>query len=177
MLEISVLYNRYAFLGCEFLTYVWYIIENNLYNDILSENPALLNIGNRIVLENSLNNTVETITIKGDEASLEEGIMALKKGAIVKELNIAYKEGNNEWTFTIKGESLAFSNFKLPETGRVETEEEIEGAVLEKIYLYEKGIKIINKIYYFFISQRISANWNTNIVPDMKKWIRSYNNY
>ncbi len=174
MIEVSVSYKKYGFLGCEFLTYIWYLIENNLYNTVFKDNPVILNIGNRIVLENSLNNSVESITIKGDDAGLEEGIIALKKGAVVKELNLVYRDGDNDWKFTIKGESLNFTNFKTPETGPVEKKEDMEGAVLEKIYLYEKGINLVSEIYYFFINQRISDNWASKIVPDIKKWISSY---
>jgi len=43
---------------------------------------------------------VETVTIKGDDAGLEEGLLALRKGAVVSEINLAYKSGEQEWSFT-----------------------------------------------------------------------------
>ena len=84
MLDVAVAYNRYQFLGEEFLTWLWYVIEKdqNLIKNFDNDFVAL-EIGNRIVFENRRKESGERITIKGDGASLEEGILTLKKGALV----------------------------------------------------------------------------------------------
>jgi len=174
MLDVAVSYNRFKFLGYEFLTWIWFIMENQ--KDILKKADkelVSLDIGNRIVLENNRNNTIETITIKGDEAGLEEGILSLKKGAVVTELNLIYKAGNHEWHFNIKGESLNISGLKTPETGKVEKKEDIEGAVLEKVFLCEKVLVLVSHLYKQFINLRVTNNWNKGVVPLMQKWIAS----
>jgi len=94
MLDVSVSYDRYKFLGYEFLTWLWFVMENQ--QDILKESDkelVSLDIGNCIVLENNKNDSTESITIKGDKAGLEEGILSLHKGAVVTELNLIYKAG------------------------------------------------------------------------------------
>lgn len=174
MLDVSVSYNRYKFIGYEFLTWLWYVIENDqdFLND--SENPgAQVEIGNRMVLQNHLTHTIETITIKGDDAGLEEGYMALQKGAVVTEINLAYKSEDLTWRFCLKGESLGISNLKTPDTAPIEKKEDIEGAILEKGYLYEKLFSFLDKTFNRFISLRISEAWNMNIVSNIQKWIRS----
>jgi len=174
MLDIAVSYSRYKYLGCEFLTWLWFIIEKDQAQlKALDKNFKALDIGNRIVLEKRITDTVENITIKGDDAGLEEGILALRKGALVTELNLVYKAGNNEWQFTIKGESISFINFKTPDTGVIETKEDIEGAVLEKVYLVEKILSLIDNLFKQFIKFRISNNWDSKNVPAIKKWIYS----
>ena len=75
MLDVAIAYNRYRFLGNEFLTWLWYTLEN--HSAQLSEIDAdlsALQIGNRMVVENRRNEGLETITIKGDDAGLEEGL-------------------------------------------------------------------------------------------------------
>lgn len=174
MLDIAVSYNRYKFLGYEFLTWLWFIMENQ--QDILKESDkelVSLDIGNRIVLENNKNDTTESVTIKGDKAGLEEGILSLQKGAVVTELNLVYKAGNNEWRFNIKGESLNISSLKTPETGPVETKEDVEAALLEKVYLYERIFVLINNLYKHFISLRVTGRWEKDVVPSIRKWIAS----
>ena len=81
MLDVAVSYNRYKFLGYEFLTWLWFTIDkdSNHLTEIFQK-PITLQIGNRITLENRQNQAVETVTIKGDEAGLEEGMLALQKG-------------------------------------------------------------------------------------------------
>ena len=174
MLDVSVSYNRYKFLGHEFLTWLWFIFEKDR-SQLNQVEPELtsLDIGNRIVLENRVNDAVESITIKGDEAGLEEGLLSLRKGAVVTEMNLVLAWGENQWRFSLKGESLSFSGLKTPEVGAVETGEDIEGALLEKAYLLEQVIRFTDKLFKRFVKLRVSAEWNNTTVPKMKKWILS----
>jgi hypothetical protein len=172
MIDVSVSYNRYKFLGEEFLTWLWFVIEEDAA--LLSElepDGAHLTIGNRIVLENRHQNTVESITIKGDDAGLEEGVISLKKGAVVTEMNLSYTSGENQWVFNLKGESLSFSGLKPPETALIDRKEDIEGAVLEKIFLFDKIIHFIDAVFGQFIRLRISNAWQEKVVPRMRAWI------
>ncbi len=172
MLDISISYNKFKFLGYEFMTWLWFAIEEGkLINT--DKKPILLEIGNRIVFENSLNNTIETIIIKGDEAGLEEGILALKKGAVVTELNLVYKENEQKWQFTLKGENLNIAGIKTPDTGNIEKQEDIEGVILEKVYLYNKVVEIMDTLFKKFIKIRLSNKWNDETVPLIRNWINS----
>ena len=74
MLDIAVAYNRFKFLGDEFLTWLWFIIEQDPAV-LRSADPDLTSfeIGNRIVLEKKRKKTSERITIKG-ERLLKESV-------------------------------------------------------------------------------------------------------
>ncbi len=175
MLDIAVAYRRYQFIGDEFLTWLWYTLEQDarLLTRIDPE-IAALEIGNRMVFENRYRkDNEETVTIKGEEANMDEGLLALKKGAMVTEVNLVYRSGDQEWRFNLKGESLNLSSLRVPETGKIETREDIEGAVIEKTYLYDKIIKLINVLFQYFIKLRISNEWSTKTVPGIRKWILS----
>ncbi len=174
MLDISVAYNRYKFLGDEFLTWLWFSMEKDRNRFITPDKePFLIEIGNRIVLENRINDTVESITIKGDDAGLEEGILSLKKGALVTELNLIYKVGNQEWKFSIKGENLSFSGLKHPDIGVFESDDQVEGLVLEKLFLFEKVSNIIDALFKIFINIRLQPEWKADFIPAINKWIQS----
>lgn len=174
MLDVSVAYERYKFLGYEFLTWLWYVMEEEQDFILEQDNEIVsLDMDNRIVLENSKHNTTENITIKGDDAGLEEAKLSLQKGAMVTELNFILKAGHHEWKFNIKGESLNISTLKPPETGNVEKKEDIEGAVLEKVYLYEKVVILVEKLYIQFIKLRNSNEWSKITVPKITSWIKS----
>jgi len=175
MLDVAVSYNRYKFLGYEYLTWLWFVLENG-QDEIreLDREPVSLQIGNRIVLENRQRETVESITIKGDDAGFEEGVLALRKGAVVTELNLSYKTGDHqEWRFTIQGQSLHIAGLKCPQTGPVDSEEDIEGAVLEKVYLYDKAIRLTDSLFKKFMTLRVSEDWDKKVVPLMRQWIYS----
>ena len=172
MLDIAIAYNRYRFLGNEYLTWLWFTLENE--REILNQfdkDITNLEIGNRLVLENRHGESLETITIKGDEAGLEEGILALKKGALVNDLNLLYRCGDQTWQYNIKGESLNISNLKTPVSGKIENKEDMEGAVLEKIYLYDKIVDFVERSFLYFIQTRLSENWEKKDVPKIKVWL------
>jgi len=174
MLDIAVAYNRYKFLGNEFLTWLWFMISTDK-NRLRKYDPDLvsLNVGNRLVLENTRNNAKETVTIKGDDADLEEGLLALRKGAVVTEMHLSYKAGAQNWHFSLKGESLNISNLKLPETGPVETPEDLEGVVIEKVDLVEKVIGLVDNLFAHFIKLRVSNEWRNQTVSRIRKWAAS----
>jgi hypothetical protein len=174
MLDIAIAYSRYKFLGNEFLTWLWFMIASD--QDRLRKydtDLVSLTVGNRLVLENTRHNAKETITIKGDNANLEEGLVALTKGAVVTEIHLSYKTGAQTWGFSLKGESLNISNLKLPETGPVETPEDLEGVVLEKVYLIEKVVGLVNNLFAHFIHLRLSNTWDNQTAFRIRKWATS----
>jgi hypothetical protein len=172
MLDVAVAYNRYRFIGNEFLTWLWFMIDSHPHDlNAVDADMTSLAVGNRIVLENTINDAREIITIKGDDAGLEEGLVSLRKGATVVELNLVYKALNQEWQFTLKGENLSFYGLKVPQTGPIETAEDIEGMILEKAYLYEKAVMLVDHLFNFFLKRRCSAQWQQTSVAEIKKWI------
>ncbi|HIE54813.1 MAG TPA: hypothetical protein EYP90_06490 [Chromatiaceae bacterium] len=179
MLDLALAYNRYRFLGYEFLTWLWYFVENKKYSSLYDSSQTQqidsfsLQIGNRLVLENRQNEGLETITIKGDDAGLEEGILALRKGAVVSELNLKYNHASRQWCFTVKGESLNVSNLKFPDPQIVETKADLESAALDKIFMTEKLVDLIEDLFSRFVRQRLSLQWETQIMADIRKWIYS----
>ena len=174
MLDVAVAYSRYQFLGEEFLTWLWFVIEK--YQALMKNfDPdfVALEIGNRVVFENRRKESAERVTIKGDGASLEEGFLALKKGALVTELNVVYKSAELMWQFTLKGESLNISSLSIPPTAAAESDEDMEGIVLEKIFLYDKALQLLEKLYAHFTQLRVSDTWPGKESTSIRKWIQS----
>jgi hypothetical protein len=54
-----------------------------------------------------------------------------------------------------------------------ETNEDIEGFVLEKIFLYDKILKIIGNIFIHFVKLRLSTRWQNKMVSEIRNWIQS----
>ncbi|WP_300672068.1 hypothetical protein [Desulfoluna sp.] len=173
MLDISVLYNKYRFLGHEFLTWLWFTLENEPKSLMDAEEmPLLLAVGNRIVLEVIRDeNTVESVTIKGDDADLSEGIVAIRKGALVTEISLLFKKGDLGWSFTLKGENFNITGLKTPETPPVESGDETEGAVIDKLFLSAEVVTLVGDLFQSFVRLRISETWKNETVPAIKRWL------
>ena len=177
MLDIATGYNKYKFLGDDYLTWIWFLIENNqnISSIIDSKEVISLEIGNSIVLENKLGDkSKERITIKGDQAGLEEGTTALKKGAFVTQINLICKINEDEYKFTIKGESFNITGLKTPKIDLSKSEDEIEGVVLEKAFFGFKIFEVIDTLFLKYIEQRTSDDWNNKGLQGIKNWIGSF---
>ena len=174
MMDVAVAYNRFKFVGEEFLTWLWFVIATDPKLPVKYDPDFVaLEVGNRIVLENHRREATERITIKGDGASLEEGILALQKGAMVAELNLVYHAAENRWQFSIKGESLNISSFSIPPSAQPESDEDMEGIVLERVYMYERAVKLMESLFSHFIKLRISNSWPNSTVGSIRKWIQT----
>lgn len=173
MLDVALAYRRYQFLGEEFLTWLWYLIEKEPERLArIDKQLTALEIGRRMVLVNRRSgDNDETVTIKGENADMDEGLLALKKGGMVAEVHLIYRSGDNEWQFTLKGESLNVSALKVPETGNIENADEIEGAVIEKIFLCGQIVKLVNALFQHFVKLRLDTKWETQAIPAIRKWI------
>ena len=174
MLDVAVSFQRYKFLGHEFLTWLWFAIENDP-DTLQASLPSggELFIGNRMVLENRRRETAETVIIRGDDAGLEEGLLALKKGALITEINLLLQGAEGEWRFTIKGESLDFLAFKSPAGAQIETEADLDGALLEKMLLCGRAVQVIESLYQIFLQARLTQHWVEKTAPGMRNWLQT----
>jgi hypothetical protein len=177
MLDIATAYNKYKFLGNDFLTWIWFLIETRKNISSLTEakETITLEVGNTIVLENKLGDkSMEKISIKGDQAGLEEGTTALKKGAFVTQINLICTIDEDEYRFTIKGESFNITGLKTPKTDLSGKDDEMEGLVLEKAFLNFKIFEVIDTLFLKYIDQRTSEDWNQKGLQEIKNWIQTY---
>ena len=174
MLDLAVAYNRYRFLGDEFITWLWFLIDTdqNAFREI-DPDCTELEIGSRVVLENRQKKSLERISIRGDDAGLEEGRLALKKGALLTELSLIFKTGEHQWQFSLKGESLNLSNLKTPGPALPPSAEEMESFILEKSEQLNKITNFIELAFKAFMRVRVSNKWENKMVPNIKKWINS----
>lgn len=174
MLDLAVAYTRYRFLGDEFLTWLWFLIETD-QNAFRAIDPdcSTLEIGSRVVLENRQKKSIERITIRGDDAGLEEGRLSLKKGSLLTELSLVFKTGEHQWLFSLKGESLNLSNLKTPGPSLPPSPEELEGFLLDKSQQFNKITDFIELAFKSFVRVRVTNKWSAKVVPSMKKWVNS----
>jgi hypothetical protein len=177
MLDIATAYNKYKFIGNDYLTWIWFLIEknHNISSIINSKDVIIIEIGNSIVLENKLGDkSKEKISIRGDQAGLEEGTTALKKGAYVTEINLICKINEDEYKFTIKGESFNITGLKTPKTDISKNEDEIESIVLEKCFFSFKIFEVLDTLFLKYLEKRTSDEWKNKELQEIKSWIESF---
>jgi hypothetical protein len=172
MLDVSVSYERYRFLGPEFLTWLWWVCEDDRVGLGVADRQGLaLSMGNRIVIHKSGEGDAEEVRVRGETADFREAMLALRKGGLVTELHLECSRGDRAWRFTLKGENLAMIGLRTPPLAPPEEADEIEGAVLEKMALCEEVVDFVETLFQRFIRLRISEAWRREVLPKIHAWV------
>lgn len=164
----------FSFLGREFLTWLWFKSEER--------NGAIMVPGtgdmsvcflHRLVLESGEGDYSETILCKGFRTDLKEGKTAVREGKKIKEARIRLGIGSDEWEFTFKADAFLFQSMKLPGVPPYAQEEEKdrEGQLLDRIYMTEKAVETMEKLFSLFLKKRIAPEWRSEEIPRIARWV------
>ncbi len=166
-----------AFLGREFITWLWFKSEQGGGRiEMPSGKTAEVLFLDRMTLDLAGTDTQQTVTIRGGQSELREGMAALKEGKKIEEARISIRTGENEFTMLFKATWFSFGSFKTPRVlpeSEADPEEGAEGRFLEKISLIEEGMEIIDSLFEYFLEVRASDKWESVELPSVRRWIDS----
>jgi hypothetical protein len=164
-----------AFLGREFLTWLWFKADRTGGRiEIPGGKVVEVVFLDRMTLDLSEVERPQTVTLKGEQSELREGLAALKEGKKIEEARISLQASDNEYTMVVKGTWMSFGSFRPPPVlPPDEADEEVadEGAFLEKAYLIDEGMEIVDMLFAYFLKLRISDEWETEELPAVRRWI------
>jgi hypothetical protein len=164
-----------AFLGREFLTWLWFKSDQTGGRiEIPGKKVVEVLFLDRMTLDLSDVETPQTVTLKGEHSELREGLAALKEGKKIEEARISMRAGDNDFTMMLKGTWFSFGSFRTPPilpSGEAEGEADVEGSFLEKTYLIEEGMEIVDDLFEYFLKLRISDGWEANELPALRRWV------
>ncbi len=162
-----------AFLGREFLTWLWFKSEQT-GGSIEIDGGKVIEVvfHDRMTLDLTDVDTPQIVTIKGEFSELREGLAAIREGKKIEEARISIKNSDNEFSMIIKGSWFSFGSLRTPRTAPIEEggEEDTEAAFLEKMGLIEEGMGLIDSLFERFVKIRTSESWNIEEIPKIRKW-------
>ena len=82
-----------------------------------------------------------------------------------------------EWNVTLGAALFEFRNVRLPKTAATEqgggnSEEETEGMILERVFLFEELVRIINDLFRLFLQVRLSEGWQAEL-QSIRGWVHA----
>ena len=82
-----------------------------------------------------------------------------------------------EYNLTLGATFFEFRNVKMPKTEHSAaatnpSDTEMEGAVLERIYLFEGLVKIVNDLFRMFLEVRTSPQWMEELAR-VRTWVHA----
>lgn len=164
-----------AFIGREFLTWLWFKSEQTGGSmELRSGKYVEVIFLDRMTLDMTEADAPQSVTIKGEHSQLREGLAALREGKKIEEARVSLKDGENEFTVLLKSTWFQFGQFRTPPilpSGESDEHEGPEGKFLEKTYLLESGLNVIDGLFEQFLKIRISETWDKVELPAIRSWI------
>lgn len=161
-----------SLIGREFLTWLWYKSEERDGRIAPADgNEVELHFLKRIALEAGEGEYAQGVVCSGLHAELKEGKEAIRQGKKVKEAGIRLTHDKNEWEFIFKADTFDFQSLKLPAADLPETPQDQAGNLLERIYLIEGAVKIMDNLFNSFLQIRQSPQWEEKELKLLAKWL------
>ena len=164
-------------LGQEFLTWLWWKSEERGGTvELPGIGDVTVVFEKHMLLEFGEGESSEKIICSGLQAELQEARTGLQMGKKLEQARIVLGHKSYEYSFTLAAALMEFRNVRLPKTeatesDRSENPEEVEGMILERIFLFEELIRLVNVIFLKFLELRLSEEWHDELTK-VRAWIQ-----
>jgi len=163
------------FIGQEFLTWLWWKSEERGGSVALPDQGDITVIFEKhLLLEYGEGESSEKCICSGLQSELKEARTGLVMGKKLEQARIQLIKDDYEWNFTMAAAVMEFRNVKLPKTGPAaeggNSPEEQEGMILERIFLFEELIRLVQALFRVFLEIRVGNEWKDELVK-VRKWV------
>lgn len=163
------------FVGQEFLTWLWWKSEERGGGvELEGFGDITVVFEKHMLLEYGEGDTNEKIICSGLQAELQEARTGLQMGKKLEQARIKLVYGEYEWNFTLAAALMEFRSVKLPKTAGTEGSgndpEEVEGMILERIFLFEELVRVVNQLLKQFLQIRVSQDWHPELLK-IRNWV------
>lgn len=160
-----------AILGQEFLTWLWYQSDTapGAFVDANGQ-PFAVSMEQRIVVAGGEGEARETASVSGSLSPLREARFGLGTGKKVTRALVRLEKDDMAFQFTLRAEDFSVGSLRTPKLDRNDADDEPDALLLEKIYLMETCLALLDALYARFLALRLSPGWQKE-VTDMSLWM------
>ncbi len=168
--------NTDLILGQEFLTWLWFRSETgNVFRMEGAEHkgePFTVAMEQRIVVRGGEGENQETATVVGSFSPLREARLGLLTGKQVVRCLVRLEKDGMDWQVSLKAEDFSINSLRTPKVARDDGDEDPEGLFLEKMYLIDLGLDMLDEMFRQFLVLRLDfAAWNREAAA-VAQWMR-----
>ena len=166
------------FLGQEFLTWLWWKSEERGGSvELPGYGDITVVFEKHMLLEYGEGEYSEKLVCTGLQTELKEARTGLLVGKKLEQARIQVVKDSYEWNFTLAAALFEFRNVRLPKTAATEqgsgnSDEELEGMILERVFLFEELVRIVDDLFRMFLKVRISAEWSAEL-QSIRDWVHA----
>lgn len=166
------------FVGQEFLTWLWWKSEERGGSIALPDRGDIIVVFEKhMLLEYGEGESSEKLICSGLQTELQEARTGLLMGKKLEQARIQLIHAEHEWNFTLAAALMEFRNVRLPKTAGTEGDgsnnpEETEGMILERMYLFEELIRLVNELFCMYLKIRVGDEWLDEL-HKIRQWVNS----
>ncbi len=157
-----------AFLGREFLTWLWFQTESGTGTFDHPDGRIGVVLDDYLGFVSDEEEAQEASLKKGNPARSPEAWMALMSGKKLAKARVQLAQGERSWSALITGDGLKISSTKMPELG-VEPGDDMVAARLTDL---EDFFGLVDHLFVAFLRVRLGDGWD-GFVSECMQWASS----
>lgn len=160
-------------LGQDFLTWLWYKTETE--NGEFTSSEGLhytLFMDQKIAVEGGEGETLETATVSGPGGEMSEARTGLRTGKKVTKALLSFELDGDPYQMTLSAKDFGITGFKTPKIDKADQDDDPDGLFLEKIYMLERCLTLLDEVFVKFIKLRVTEEWKDEVAK-FRHWLRS----
>jgi recombination associated protein RdgC len=175
-MDLVDLITEKRFVGQEFLTWLWWKSEERGGSvELGGQGDITVVFEKHMLLEYGEADYNERLVCSGLQTELKEARTGLRTGKKPEQARLQIIKDEKEYNLTLGASFFEFRNVRLPKTEAADStsgnsDAEMEGAVLERIYLFEELVKIVNDLLRMFAEVRTSDRWPEEVAR-VRAWV------
>ncbi|MFZ5481078.1 MAG: hypothetical protein ACOZNI_30230 [Myxococcota bacterium] len=155
--------------SAEFLLWLWYRSEvGRGHVDFEGEGGSVdFWVDDRIALRQAGEDKVTAVLTGENPSVAPEARAALAGGKVVRDLRLALRRADREYTVTLRGPRVEIAQAKLPALVKGG---DVAEQLYERMFLYEELHFVIAGLFRAFAEERVGAAWRDEALPDLRRW-------
>lgn len=157
-----------AFIGKEFLTWLWYHAERGGKVTPARQGAVQIEMLGPILLEAQYGDA-RSSTLKGDSpATAPEARTALLEGKKLRKAKLKLSRDSAEWIVALDGETFHFAGLNIPNPGKMA----FEDAMALRIEMLQEFEQVLEALFETFLTLRLDGSaWNKEL-KSIQTWVR-----
>lgn len=162
------------YIGQDFLTWLWFHIERSGGEIVTSQNEVFgLSMEQRISVQGGEGESKDTAVCSGPRSELREARLGLMTGKKVNQARLKIEQDSEAWQMQLRAEDFAMSGLKTPKVEtKLEEGDDPDAPFLEKMYLVERCLQVVDELFAKFLRLRLSEDWAEE-QKALRQWVQS----
>lgn len=155
-----------AFLGTEFLTWLWFRSEADEGKFSPGGEAVQVFVDDRMSLETAFAHAATADLSGGEPSSSAEAQVALREGKTLVAGSFRLLKGEREWAFRLKGRTLDLGPVRLPAL----LTRAMDDRFYERMALLDELDGLLQQLFASFLHVRLSPAWAGELAA-MRAWV------